>query len=363
MKIAENTGKIDVINGLRGIAIIAVIYHHTIFSHLSKILLHPLIIGNGWLGVNLFFILSGFVLYKPYFLKYRTFSSKADVLEFYKHRFLRIYPLFFFVSIVSAIFLAKISPRTILHLLEVLSTFSMFDTKQFFPDLNPVYWSLLLEIWFSIFFPIIFYSFSRYGFKRTAISIFIFSFLVRFGGGFYTNFSAYNINPLKDCVFARIDDFVLGMAICKLFYEKNKVFNINNILLVLLSLLFFIVGCLVWDDVNYLGGFKELMMALSNNLIQIGLFLLIIVALKQHNLVHRFFQLGFLQVLGMMCFSLYSWHTLMVWSFDFWHGFSILKMISFYAFTFIISALSYRYIEFGSEKDWRKLFKIKPSKV
>ncbi|MEI6489531.1 MAG: acyltransferase [Bacteroidota bacterium] len=363
MKIAENTGKIDVINGLRGIAIVAVLYQHTIFSHYSKLLIHPYIVGNGWLGVNLFFILSGFVLYKPYFLQYRNFSSSADVLEFYKHRYLRIYPLFVFVCIISSIFLTKISPRTIRILFETLSTFSMVDSKQFFPDLNPVYWSLLLEIWFSIFFPLIFFSFSKYGFKRTTIFVFIVSFLFRFAGGFYTGFSAYNINPLKDCVFARIDDFVLGMLICKFFYEKNKVFAINNVLLIVFSIVFIIAGCLVWDEVNNLGVFKEVMMAISNNFIQVGLFLLIIIALKPNNWVHRFFRIGFLQLLGMMCFSLYSWHILITRSFNFWNGFTILKMISFYAFTFIISALSYRYIEFGSEKDWRKLFNIKPRKV
>jgi uncharacterized membrane protein len=60
------------IDGLRGVAICAVIFQHA-FSHgISHALVatgvvgFPYLLDNGWMGVSLFFILSGFVLSLPY---------------------------------------------------------------------------------------------------------------------------------------------------------------------------------------------------------------------------------------------------------------------------------------------------------
>ncbi len=64
-------GRLAEINGLRGIAILAVVWHHLSFAlvptppHLWGMPTEP-VLWNGWMGVNLFFILSGFVLYLPY---------------------------------------------------------------------------------------------------------------------------------------------------------------------------------------------------------------------------------------------------------------------------------------------------------
>src|SRR5690349_10921917 len=87
--------RLGVINGLRGLAILAVMAHH-FKSHLEPLIgpylpgtslsLSPLI-ANGWTGVNLFFILSGFVLFLPYASGTRAMTSVHDAVTFYRHRF------------------------------------------------------------------------------------------------------------------------------------------------------------------------------------------------------------------------------------------------------------------------------------
>ncbi|HTB05670.1 MAG TPA: acyltransferase [Bacteroidia bacterium] len=344
--------KIEVINGLRGLAIIAVLFHHTISHHLMRLF----IVENGWLGVNLFFILSGFVLYKPYLLGQRTFTTKGSILKFYKHRFLRLYPLYAFVCIISVVFVAKISTDSIKNLVETLSTLSMFNSKHFYPVLNGVFWSLNLEIWFSIIFPCLIFCFNKYGFNKVAVVIFILAFIFRFAGTYYT-WTNINVNPIKDCVIARMDDFMLGIIICKLYYTRHKIFKLNNMLLIILSVLFISGSCLYWDYIMQFNG-DRMFMAIANNILQIGFLFLIVIALKEDNVINKIFRLKPLQLAGLMCFSLYAWHGLLLEVVNFSTPFSIVKLLGYYFFTFVISVFTYRYIEFGSIKDWKKIFLI-----
>ena len=79
--------RLAVINGLRGYAILGVMYFHIVAVFFNRAGSDLFLIGNfpifpktflghGWLGVDLFFILSGFVLYLPYANKTREIKTK-----------------------------------------------------------------------------------------------------------------------------------------------------------------------------------------------------------------------------------------------------------------------------------------------
>ena len=73
-----------------------------IASYLEAIRLQSLIgdfFGIGWFGVNLFFMLSGFVLYLP-FVRGRNFSVK----QFYVRRVQRLYPMLMICGFISISF-------------------------------------------------------------------------------------------------------------------------------------------------------------------------------------------------------------------------------------------------------------------
>src|SRR5260370_29124336 len=88
--------KIGAVNGLRGVAILLVILHHFFIPFTRQNPLHPGVIdsesffaafvNNAFLGVNIFFVLSGFVLYLPYRAKRRSIDRLADFPSFYWHR-------------------------------------------------------------------------------------------------------------------------------------------------------------------------------------------------------------------------------------------------------------------------------------
>jgi peptidoglycan/LPS O-acetylase OafA/YrhL len=80
-----NTNKhIPQLDGLRGIAILMVMCYHFFPNNI--------ICNFGWSGVDLFFVLSGFLItgrLMPYL------DDKKILLKFYRNRFLRIVPLYF----------------------------------------------------------------------------------------------------------------------------------------------------------------------------------------------------------------------------------------------------------------------------
>jgi peptidoglycan/LPS O-acetylase OafA/YrhL len=83
----------EILDGLRGIAAIAVVVFHfmeMVFSDYSKNF-----IGHGFLAVDFFFCLSGFVIGYAYDDR----ISKMGVWEFFKSRIIRLHPLVIFGSV------------------------------------------------------------------------------------------------------------------------------------------------------------------------------------------------------------------------------------------------------------------------
>ena len=87
---------IAALDGLRGVAVLIVILHHVsaLITHtgpLAALLLRPIMI-NGWVGVDLFFVLSGFLITRIV-IQTRNAENRATV--FYARRALRIFPIYY----------------------------------------------------------------------------------------------------------------------------------------------------------------------------------------------------------------------------------------------------------------------------
>jgi peptidoglycan/LPS O-acetylase OafA/YrhL len=84
------------LDGLRGAAVLAVfLYHFGGGSHAPTTLpvrLYLIVVHSGWLGVDLFFVLSGFLITG---ILYDTAHKDSRIKNFYARRALRIFPLFY----------------------------------------------------------------------------------------------------------------------------------------------------------------------------------------------------------------------------------------------------------------------------
>jgi peptidoglycan/LPS O-acetylase OafA/YrhL len=74
------------LDGLRALAIVAVVWHHTGGSDS-----HWIILKRGFLGVDLFFLISGFLI-ATLILRERHATGDVSLLSFYRRRCLRIFP-------------------------------------------------------------------------------------------------------------------------------------------------------------------------------------------------------------------------------------------------------------------------------
>ena len=130
---------------LRGIAILAVVLYHNFsmayegvlhFSKPAEIFIHWT--GSGWLGVNLFFVLSGFLITGI------LLESKGDpnyYRRFYLRRALRILPIFYSLLMMLLIFGWSTWPYFALNLVFLSNVTALLGVKQTCGWL----WSLAVE--------------------------------------------------------------------------------------------------------------------------------------------------------------------------------------------------------------------------
>lgn len=127
------------IDFLRGIAILLVLFRH-----------HPFIdnttVAAGWMGVDLFFVLSGFLVSGLLFNEYKRRDS-VNIGRFFLRRGFKIYPLFY-VTIVLVIFLKYVNENHWPPIGPVLS--ELFFLQSYITGLIPVTWSLAVEEHFYI---------------------------------------------------------------------------------------------------------------------------------------------------------------------------------------------------------------------
>lgn len=88
-------GHIPALDGLRGLAIAMVMVSHFIFRELFSDEATYRTVQGGWLGVDMFFVLSGFLI--TGILSDSRHKATGYWSTFYRRRVLRIFPLYYFV--------------------------------------------------------------------------------------------------------------------------------------------------------------------------------------------------------------------------------------------------------------------------
>ena len=159
MKNTHNTDCINYridISGLRGIAVLAVLFYHTDISLFS----------GGYVGVDIFFVISGFLITNQ--LNYELEKKHTiDLQSFFLRRIRRLLPAFIFITLITSIFSfliftpseLRIYGASLVHASLSISNLYFYSESGYFNNdskLNPLLhtWTLAVEEQFYIFWPL-----------------------------------------------------------------------------------------------------------------------------------------------------------------------------------------------------------------
>lgn len=190
-QISADENRSPVLDGLRGCAIILVLlYHGTLFAPS----LHPMvkilkrICDPGWLGVDLFFVLSGFLITRILLQSRKRF---VNLRNFYIRRVLRISPLYYFflltVLLIVPLFLSVEGIRGYWFLVHNQMWFWLYGQNWLcvhfgrFPSFLPVHhlWSLAIEEQFYLLWPMLVFSMSARSLRTLCFVVMAGAFILR----------------------------------------------------------------------------------------------------------------------------------------------------------------------------------------
>lgn len=235
--IAINTAqKFYGLDNLRAFAVIMVILFHypRWFDHPAWF---PEVLKFGWTGVDLFFVLSGFLIASQLFtqiIKEGTFSIK----EFYIKRFFRIIPIYYFVLALYFIFPVLSGDQLLPPLWKFLTFtqnlgFTDFDTHRAFG----VVWSLCVEEHFYLLLPVTLLLLLKTGWLKKAglllLILFATGFLIRLYGWYEIYIPQSNgienralwIQIIYYPTYCRLDGLLVGVAIAGLYNYLPSFFS------------------------------------------------------------------------------------------------------------------------------------------
>ncbi len=154
-------GTLPALDGLRGLAIALVLWYHLMDPRvvLGATAPRPLyaLLGSGFSGVFLFFVLSGFLLFLPYARALLDGQRWPTAREFYRRRALRILPAYYvslaFVLITQAALVARLGSPAQVYLAALLMQDTQIGAFNLLVALNLPLWTLAVEWQFYLLLP------------------------------------------------------------------------------------------------------------------------------------------------------------------------------------------------------------------
>ncbi|MFT8348764.1 acyltransferase family protein [Clostridium saccharoperbutylacetonicum] len=323
----SNDGRLKVLDGIRGIAVLMVFLYHTWGNGGGNKLEFfnrnfTFLVMWGHLGVNLFYVLSGFLLFKPFCEMYYTNSGKIDIKKYFIKRALRILPVYYVFIALSVILT---NPNYISTAGLKIILINAFFMQNFFinivPLLNGVAWTLAIEVQFYILLPLIARFF--YG-KRNKIALpLTILFVLGYRLLLYVimkpaltgiDFPFYYATEYN--ILGCIDNFAIGMTIANiyLYYKNNecsypKWISINKYMIGILPIN---IAILSYNYYSWRFGNSISQSALFTFFFDIYSYMsyasLFIYVLFYESKLKKILSSNILRIFGVIGYSVYIWH-------------------------------------------------------
>ncbi|WP_073507620.1 acyltransferase family protein [Streptobacillus notomytis] len=323
------------LNGLRAVAVILVIIYH----------FFPSILSGGFLGVDLFFVLSGYLITSILIEK-----NNLNIKDFYYKRFKRLFPVSFSMLLILTVVLTLTNKdwlikekMNILHSSIYNSNFHYILSKSNYFDnfsiASPVkhLWSLAIEMKFYFLFPLIFLTnFGRKYIKEILITLSFIS--IACINILYLNDSK-NLSVIYYLLIARIYALCIG-GIFSTFIPLSKLSKKNiPIMTKILGFILLTISIYTMTIVDEKSVFLYKYLGVLIYSIVFGFIILFLSTSKI---------LGLFNYIGKLSYSIYIWHYVifvLTTPYEEYLEPNLTNVIIRIVFTLFISILSFHFIE------------------
>lgn len=324
------------IQSLRAISVLLVFFYHLNFHYFSK----------GYLGVDIFFVISGFVITQRIY-KDLEIHNKFYLTSFYIRRVKRIVPnLIFIVSATYLIYLFFGPPNitiwkdTISAFFGISNLFFLYSNQDYFYNIqnNPLAhtWSLGVEEQFYLIFPFIIYIVFNFLNKKVFFLIIILTLL--FAISLSSTIYFQNILPkyIFYFPFFRFWEFCVGSILFLLSDKINRNKKIFTLSILIVSGVF-----IFSNNLQYLTG---------------NIIVVFVSAIFIGNYKKGFFSNNrYILFLGKISYSFYLWHLPVIYFLSLYLSNKIYLTIFSFFISYIFSIITYQYIEkFFQEYNYKK---------
>ncbi len=325
------------IEGLRGLAVIPVVFYHAGFNTFN----------GGFVGVDIFFVISGYLITS--IILYELENKNFSLVNFYERRVRRILPALFLVIFVSSILSFVLLSRSELSSffqsvnssILFYSNFHFWKTAPYFKsesEIEPLLhtWSLSIEEQFYIFFPIIIILFNLY-LKKWILTFLIFGFILSLS---ICHFVALKTGGTLNFYFTltRSWELALGSIVAYLMFHYkiflnslNNYFSLLGLLLIFFSIFFFS---------------KQILYPSIYTLIPTLGTAFVIYFTKDGSYVKKFLSNKIFLYIGLISYSFYLWHQpLLAFGKIYFDNFSVYLKFFLIFVSLIFSYISYHFTE------------------
>jgi peptidoglycan/LPS O-acetylase OafA/YrhL len=179
--LGRQAGQIPELDGLRGIAILLVLLRHAthpvveergnLLSAGAWDISIPLL--NGWMGVDLFFVLSGFLITHHLLKRWPERVDRSFMLRYWSKRVLRTFPAYYAAVAIALVGLVPLFETNVSDIRYTLTVHLLFLQDYLGSDLVAAFWSLGVEEKFYLLCPLVLVRLRRHPMMRR-LSVLVF---------------------------------------------------------------------------------------------------------------------------------------------------------------------------------------------
>ncbi len=232
---------INSIQFLRGFAALAVVIHHT-GGYVKRYFEPTLLFGDkfsiGFAGVDLFFVISGFIIH---FTSKNYLNNPSKLKEYLQKRFTRVYPIYWIITTIlflSSWLIVLLLNKNIFSIGYPNTLSAYTQTYLLLPlhfAINPVTWTLSYEIFFYLCFAILIISKRLWVIPASILVVSFYNIFINVPEVIEVKLNYFNF------VFSGYNfEFMFGFLIYQ-FYEKIKLSNIISVILLIFSILIIVL--------------------------------------------------------------------------------------------------------------------------